>query len=434
MALYGARGTGDFVTDQRPKNWRSGILRIYPNGEMPLTGLTAMMKSESTDDPEFNWWTKALPIQGGAVTTIYTDSILATAYVSGGVAGDVLFCKVPLATAEHFRPGHQVLLRDESDLTVDVVAKCIDVEKNGANSIITVRLLEADDNSASGDLSDCDRIVVIGSINPEMGPMPDAIAYDPTKYYNYTQIFRNALEISRTAKKTRLRTGDAYKEAKRETLELHGIEMEKGFIWGIRTEGVGDNGKPERTTQGLIPWIRQNTAAGSIVADFETDTGTDFVDQYWVDAGHEWLEYYLEQVFRYGGPERDAFCGSGVILALQKLIRANASYQITAETKKYGTEVLRFITPFGDIFLKRHPLFNLETANRNTLVIFDGSDMKYRYITDTTFYGEGEKQNTGKTRYDGTAEEWLTEAGLEFHFPQKCAYLTGFGQTNGTPA
>lgn len=434
MALYGARGTGDFVTDQRPKNWREGILRIYPNGDMPLTGLTALMKSEGVDDPEFNWWTKALPVQGGAVTTIYTDSLLASAYVSGGVAGDVLYCKVPLATAEHFRPGHQVLMRDESDLTVDVVAKCIDVLKNGASSVITVRLLEADDNSSSGDLSDCDRILVIGNINPEMGPMPDAIAYDPTKYYNYTQIFRTPLEISRTARKTRLRTGDAYKEAKRESLELHGIEMEKSFIWGIKTESVGDNGKPERTTQGLANFIRSNTANGAVVADFPTDTGTPFVDQYWVDAGAEWIDYYFEQIFRHGGTERDAFCGSGVILAIQKLVRANASYQITAETKAYGTQVLRLVSPFGDILLKRHPLFSYEATDRNTMIIFDGSDIRYRPLTDTTFYPEGEKQNTGKTRYDGTAEEYLTEAGLEFHFPQKCAFLTGFGETNGTPA
>ncbi len=434
MALYGTRGSNDFVADQRPKNWREGILRIYPNGDMPLTGLTALMKPEMTDDQEYNWWTKALPIQGGAVTAIYTDSLLTSAYTSGGAAGAILYVKVPLATAEHFRPGHQVLLRDESDMTVDCVAKCVDVLKNGAASVITVKLLEADDNSTAGDLSDCDRILVIGNINPEMGAMPTAIAYDPTKYYNFTQIFRTPLEISRTARKTRLRTGDAYKEAKREALELHGIEMEKALLWGIRTENVGDNGKPERTTQGLINWIRSNSAAGAIVSDFKAETNVDFVNKYWTEAGEEWLNYYLEQIFRHGGTERDAFCGSGVILAIQKLVKANAQYTISAETKAYGTQVLRFVTPFGDIMFKRHPLFSYEATDRNTLVIFDGSDLKYRSLTDTTFYAEGDKQNTGKTRYDGTAEEWLTEAGLEFHFPQKCGFLTNFGATNGTPS
>jgi len=434
MALLGTRASNDFATDERPKNWRSGLLRIYPDGDMPLTALTSLMRAESVDDPEYYWWTKALATQSGAVTNVYTDSALSSAYVSGAVAGTVLYVKVPLATAEHFRPGHQVLLRDESDYTVDVVAECIAADKNGANSVITVRLLEADDNSSSGDLSDCDRILVIGNINPEMGAMPTPIAYDPTKYYGLTQIFRTPLEISRTARKTKLRTGDAYAEAKREALELHGIEMEKAFLWGIKTENIGDNGKPERTTLGLINFIRQNTALGSIVHDFTTETAVEFTDKNWVDAGEEWLDYYLEQVFRYGGSERDAFCGSGVILAMNKLIKNNAQYTITGGERRYGMAVVSYETPFGIINFKRHPLFSYEQTDRNTLVIFDGSDIRYRYITDTTFYKDGEKQNTGKTRYDGTAEEWLTECGLEFHFPQKCAVLTGFGSANGTPS
>ena len=36
----------------------------------------------------------------------------------------------------------------------------------------------------------------------------------------------------------------------------------------------------------------------------------------------------------------------------------------------------------------------------------------------------------GQRRVDGTNEEWLTECGLEFGLPQKCAVLNGFGQNN----
>ena len=50
IGFLGLRGTGDFVTDQRPKNWREQILRLYPNGKAPLTALLALMKNESTDD------------------------------------------------------------------------------------------------------------------------------------------------------------------------------------------------------------------------------------------------------------------------------------------------------------------------------------------------------------------------------------------------
>jgi hypothetical protein len=52
-SFLGMRGNGDWVTDQRPKNWRETILFLYPNGSMPLTAIMSKMKSEKTDDPSF---------------------------------------------------------------------------------------------------------------------------------------------------------------------------------------------------------------------------------------------------------------------------------------------------------------------------------------------------------------------------------------------
>ena len=52
MAFLGMRGSGDWVTDQRPKNWREGILHLYPNGMAPLTAILSKMKEEKVDDPE----------------------------------------------------------------------------------------------------------------------------------------------------------------------------------------------------------------------------------------------------------------------------------------------------------------------------------------------------------------------------------------------
>src|SRR5204862_3920179 len=58
MPILGFRHTANFVTNERPENWRQAILREYPNGTAPLFALTSLMKSESTDDPVFHWWQK----------------------------------------------------------------------------------------------------------------------------------------------------------------------------------------------------------------------------------------------------------------------------------------------------------------------------------------------------------------------------------------
>jgi hypothetical protein len=427
MAFLGMRGNDDWATDQRPKNWREGILYLYPNGTAPLTAMLAMLKEEKVDDPEFYWWTKSLPTQSGVVTDVYTDAVMSSVYTTGGEAGDTLYVNVSTAAAaQQFREGHQVLLRNSANYEDDTNAKVTDVVVNGSSSRVTVKLLE-DDPTDTG-IASCDTILVVGNINAEGASMPDAIAYDPTKYYNYTQIFRTSLEITRTAMLTKLRTGDAYKEAKRECLELHSIEMEKAFLWGIRTENTGANGKPERTTLGLINNIIDN---GGVSDDFTSNT--DFTDTSWLSGGEEWLDIQLEEMFRYGSQERMAFCGSGVILGINKLVKEYGHFEFSEATIGYGIKVMKWTTPFGVVNLKTHPLFSYEATNRNTMICFDPSDLRYRYITDTTFYDDKEKKNTGYTRRDGIKEEFLTECGLEFHHPQKCAYLNGFNTDNGTP-
>jgi len=227
----------------------------------PLTAILSMMNSESVNDPQYHWWTQEQTAVGGAVAGVYTLPDLSIAYVNGGVAGDVLYVQITTILANRIREGHQILLRDASDWRVDVVGKITGVTRGGVNSVFAVRLLEADDNSPAHDLSDCDTFKIIGNINPEGGEMPDAIALNPVKVYNLTQIFRTPLSLTRTARKTKLRTGDQYQKAKAEALEMHSWEMELAFLWGIRTENIGDNGKPERTTMGVINFIRQYAAA-----------------------------------------------------------------------------------------------------------------------------------------------------------------------------
>lgn len=432
MTFLGMRGNGDWVTDQRPKNWRETILYRYPNGSAPLTAILSMLGNEGVDDPEFNWWTKSLPVQAGAITGTYTDAGLNVVYVSGGVEGDVLYIKMAASILGEIRIGHQALLRDASDLTVDVQGKVIGRQENGANSYAVIKLLEDDDNSTSHDLSDADRIMVIGNINAEGAAMPDAIAYDPTKWYNFTQIFRTPLEITRTAALTRLRTGDQKKEAKREALELHSIEMEKALLFGIPTEKVGDNGKPERTTLGLIPAIRggytgHGGAAGT-VDDYALNT--DYSGQTWLQGGEHWLDTQLEILFRYGANEKLALCGSGALLAISRLVKNGGNFDYTAKTTSYGIKIVEWTTPFGVINLKSHPLFNYEPTMRNVMAIFEPKNLKSRTITDTTFYADDLQKNTGYTRRDGTKEEYLTEMGLEYHHPISWGYFTGVGTDN----
>lgn len=429
--FLGMRGNGDWVDGQRPKNWRQKILKLYPNGQAPLTAMLSMMGSSRVDDPEFNWWTQTQISVDGAVAGIYTIADLSVAYAGGGVIGTTLFVHVTDSSLfNRIRQGHVLLLRDASDWTVDVVGKVTEVHRGTNYEVYATKLLEADDNSTTHDLQNCDNLKVIGNANPEGGEMPDAIALNPVKVYNFTQIFRTPLSITRTARKTRLRTGDQYQKAKAEALEMHSWEMELAFWWGIRTENVGDNGKPERTTMGAIPFIRQFAAANC--DDYTLNA--DYAGQTWAAGGEAWFKAYLEQIFRYGADTKMAFVGSGALLGIDALAMAGGQVNLIPGAKTYGMQIREWVTPFGSIYMKTHPLFSYDATTRNMMVILEPKELGYRYIDDTSFYGENSSkthsEGYGQRRVDGTNEEYLTECGLEFGLPQKCAVLNGFGQDN----
>ena len=60
MAVVGLRGTGDWATDERPKNFREMILWRNPNGQTPLTALLSKDEVGSTSDPEYAWYEEEL--------------------------------------------------------------------------------------------------------------------------------------------------------------------------------------------------------------------------------------------------------------------------------------------------------------------------------------------------------------------------------------
>ena len=102
--------------------------------------------------------------------------------------------------------------------------------------------------------------------------------------------------------------------------------------------------------------------------------------------------------------------------------------------KTYGMDIRTWITPFGTLHMKTHPLFSYDATTRHMGVIVEPKEMTYKYIDDTNFYGENSSkthpEGYGQRRVDGTNEEYLTECGLEFGLPQKCAVLNGVGLDN----
>lgn len=395
MAIQGLRTTANFVTDQRPKNWNETVMLLYPNGKTPLTALTSVMKSASTDDPEYNWWEKELNGRRVELSANLTTSNTTISCKSGAQAlkaGDLLY-------VEHTGEIIRVNGDPSADTSFTAVrgysgttAAAVDFDGAGVNPNMTV----------------------IGSAYEEGSDAPTGVNFDPTKRKNYTQIFRNTLEATRTAAKTRLRTGDQVKEAKRECLELHSIDKEMAFWLGQRWEGTR-NGKPIRTTGGITSFIpTANTYDATGMTDYNSGVTMDQIDEM----------MYL--IFQYGASEKMAYLGNRAALTIQQAVRKNSSMQIQSGIKEYGMNVTRITSPFGELVLKTHPLFNTRAGGTNDgdnayygmeswMAVLDMENIKYRYFSgDDTRY-EKDLQANG---VDGQKSGYLTECGLEVHHPK----------------
>ena len=420
--FLGMRGTGDWSNEERPKRFREGMLYMYPNGKMPITGIMSMGRSERINAPEYKWFSKNLAIQGGAVTATYKEAALSNAYTSeAGTVGLDVYAKVAEAVTGHFRVGHTVVLvvkqsSTGGDNSKTCFGKVVAKNENGANSWIKVKLRAT---CAASIIGSANYIDIVGSANPEGGTIPDAISYDPSKYTGYTQIFRTPLDITRTMRRTKMRTGDVYKEAKREALLYHGIELEMATLLGSPSEVTGSNGKPERTTGGIIDFISTNKSDNMLYFPDETAK--------WKAIGEDWLDEKLEVLFRYGDTQKLAVCGSGAMLGITQLVKLSGQFSLTAATAAYGISVYRWITPFGEILLKTHPLYSFKPYLRNSITLFEPSNMKFNYIDDTHFKADTGEREAGQVAYDGTKEEFLTEGGYEFHFPETMMHLSGVG-------
>jgi hypothetical protein len=424
--VLGLQSTADWSdSNYIPGDYREAILRWYPNGEAPLTAMLSKLPSEVTDHYRFDWWTEGLPTQGAAITECYHDALLGTAYTeTDGVAGDIIYAKFATEVlCKEFRVGHKVMFRDNSMPGAELVGKVVATNLNGASSYVAVKLLEADD--ASGVTGyDFDYLYIIGNMNPQASESVDAISYQPVNDYNYTNIWRTALEIAGTTLATKTRVGDWYQHEKQNALRMHSIEMEKDAFWGIRYLGTGTNGKPEYSTGGLIRRITTNR--------YYYTTDTDYAGKTWVQGGKDWLNTKLAAIFKYGSDTRMVYGGVGAILGLNILAETYGNIQLTVAQAEYGIKVMEWITPFGVIYLKRHPLFSYETADNYSMVMFEPKECKYRYMKDrdTHFRPDDRLKKGTWTDRDAIKEGWLTEGGFEWGIEPTFAYLRGVGQDN----
>lgn len=361
MPVAGLRGTGDWGTDERPKNFRESVLRYNPNGTAPILALSSKAKKRTTDDPEFIWWAEGnaqvrLQVNGAlgsADTMVTVDTADPTTTTMGANFG----------TAGHLKNGDILLVEPTAD-AASFTSELIEVDSVLSDTQFTAR--RGAGGTTPGAIADNVWLTLIGSAYAEGTAAPRPTSRNPLKFNNYTQIFKDTYELTGTANETRTRTGNNWSEDKKRKMWDHAQRIEYSILFGRKAETVGDNGKPKRFMGGLREFI---PATNTTVFGAPVTTTT--------------LLSALAPLFDFdtgAGDTRIAFAGSEAMIQLGLVIEAKTNIQITksdAPVKVYGIDFQEFVTPLGRVLFKIHPLLSRHGLYKKSAFIIDFDALHY---------------------------------------------------------
>lgn len=399
-SVAGLRGTGDWGTSERPKNFREMILWRNPNGSAPLTALMSKMRSSTTDDPEFAWWEEELNPIRVLTTTVHTTSETAIDIDSGDandlVAGDILMVEKATPTTYSFE-----LLQVAS-----VTSSTQFVVTRGAA------------NTTAATIGDNSWLLKIGNAFEEGTTSPDSSTRNPTKYSNYTQIFKTTYRLTGTAEQTNVRTGDPLKNDKKRKMFDHSVAMEHAFLFGTPYEDTSGT-KPKRYTGGLFHFLGANYDATTkpTIATISSVLATTSEDSF-LDAVYQVFDYNSDT----SGDERLMLYGNGFANWLNKAARMSEStrIQLGNPIRQYGMKLTQWTIPQGTFYGKSHPLMNVNTRFTNGCFVVDPSGLRYRPMKgrDTRF-----KDNVQANDADERKGLWISEVGVEFNHLRAMRYI-----------
>jgi len=256
-------------------------------------------------------------------------------------------------------------------------------------------------------------LVIIGSAFAEGSSGSDLVTLSTrtASQYNYLQIFRKSVQLTKTLANSELYGGaDRPYQRKKKGIELM-RDLERSFLYGqpsIDAAATYTAGANRRTTAGIDYFISTNeTAAGGALTESE-------------------FEGFLRSVFRYGSSSRYLFCAPLILSVIS--LWAQGKLQTFPKDKTYGIAITQYLSPHGTVNLVKELM--LENAGGVSSTGFFGGyafaieleDCVYRYLTNRDVTMETDIQNPGDDFYK---DQYICEVGMEFHNEQKHGKLTG---------
>lgn len=344
MAVKGIFTSDAGIVGDRKGDFASALLQVMPTGSAQLLALSSGMERAGAHDTVVTWFEEnhisgrvnATNNAGTGTSVIVTDA-------SFIVAGQIFLVEAS---------GELMFVSSVSGSTLTVVRGFAGTDVttfNGSSTPVPLQKIATAHEEASG--------------------RPTGVTNLGYPRFNYVAIFRNAWDISGTARRVQHYTGNQVAKSQADAAMFHAEDIERAMWFSKKSVGHL-NGRPFRTMDGVDTQLTVNT---------ETQSST---------TSYQDLRDFLQAIFERnikGKPnERIAFCGNTVLGVIDTLAMTFGVMNLQPGATEFGMAVTKWRTPFGDISLMTHPLFNESPLWTKSLYVLHPGAIRMRWLRDTS--------------------------------------------------
>ncbi len=376
-----------FTQDQAKKSFAGMITRLMPNGTAPLFGLTSMLESETAVNVEHGFFTK---------TMLFPQLTLG----GGGQAiGDVVFT---VTSTANVLPG--MIMR------VDSTGENVII--NSILSTTQVGVTRAVGTVAAAAIAGAVNLYQVGNAFEESSLRPNALAINPQRVTNLTQIFRNTWAVSGSAAAVQMIAGDTnVAENKQDCAAFHAADIEKAQFFGQKFSGTR-NGQPFRTMDGIYSIV-------SNLAYYPSTYSSANLTVAGATTNYTQFEAAFDPCFNQTtdpkvANERVLFVGGTAKKVINNIGRLNGTYMMVDGQTSWGFQFSTIKIARGTFRIVEHPLFNTNASWSKLAIAVDLSSFRLAYLGNRktqhkAFNADGEEaQDNGIDAVGGTLTTELT--------------------------
>lgn len=344
MAIKGIFASHSNIVGARRGDFASAILQTNPTGNAPMLALSSGMMSRGLGDTVATWFEENhLSGRIGVTNNASTGTAFTVDDSTQVIAGQIYY--------------------------VESTGEVVFIEGISSSSATVTRGFGGTTNTALDGSGTTKYMQLIGTASEEGSSKPTAIANLGYPRFNYAQIFRNAWDVTGTAKAVQFHTGDIVAKNKADASLFHAEGIERASFWGVKAMGVM-NGQPFRTMDGVKQQIQTNV---------EVQSGS----VKWSNHFRPFFQDIFATNIKGQPNERIAFCGNTVLAVLDDCARLDSQINLVPGATSWGMNIHTFTTPFGTVKLLSHPLFNENPTFTKELVVMHPAAVEYRWLRKT---------------------------------------------------